>query len=302
MTHQEVGDWIVGAKEAHQRLGLFLREKFQGRYSAKLLKRWIDGNRCEINGVVERFASRQVLAGDRVVIRVPKEAPIPPKREAEIARILYEDVDILLYNKPMGVTSEALIPMLEKTFGPVQLVHRLDRDTSGVMLFSRNERAKKAIEDLFRQRIVVKTYLAIVDGSPKPSHGVIKNHLGKLHVYEGQAIWGAVAEGKGQYAETAWQCLSYGPEAALVLCHPKTGRTHQIRVHMKELGHSILGDYQYARRPVCEYRPLRPLLHAYKIEFPHPVNKNLLVISAPVPDDFQQALAALQLDMLALGS
>ncbi len=298
MIRNGFDEWIVSPAEAHQRLGLFLREKFNGRYSAKLLKRWVDGNRCEINGVVERFASRQVLAGDRVSLRVPKNAEPVPKREADPGRILYEDTDILLYNKPTAVTSEALVPILEKSFGPIQLVHRLDRDTSGVMLFSRNGKAKQAIEDLFRQRTVIKTYLAIVDGTPKPSHGVIKNYLGKLHSYEGQAIWGAVAEAKGQYAETTWHCISYGPQAALVMCHPKTGRTHQIRVHMKELGHPILGDYQYARRPVCQYRPLRPLLHAYKIEFPHPISKESLVVSAPIPEDFQQALVELKLRLL----
>ncbi len=288
-------EWVVSSEDAHQRLGVFLREKFRGRFSAKQLKRWMESNLCEVNGAVERFASRQVMVGDRIRIWIPSTDQINRRPAVEKGRILYEDADVLLYNKSPGVTSEILVTLLDKELGNIQLVHRLDRDTSGVMLFSRHDASKRAIEDLFRRRLVSKTYLAVVDGVPKQAKGVITNYLGKLHAYEGQAIWGAVNESKGQYAETAWQCLSSSSRAALIECFPKTGRTHQIRVHMKGMGHAILGDYQYERHPVCSYLPTRPLLHAARLALQHPISGNQLVISAAIPADFLEAFVSLKI-------
>jgi RluA family pseudouridine synthase len=170
------------------------------------------------------------------------------------------------------------------------LLHRLDKDTTGVLLFARNEVAAKEIENLFKKRHIKKTYLAIVRGIPSKSSGIIKNYLGKLHTYHGQTIWGAVSENKGLPAKTFWKIKKKCGDASLLICHPETGRTHQIRAHLSELGHPILGDHQYGGTTTGLYHPERVLLHASELTFEHPTTKKMIHIKSPLPEDFITAI------------
>ena len=123
----------------------------------------------------------------------------------------------------------------------------------------------------------------------EPAKGKVENYLGKKQAYAGQTIWGAVSPSRGLYACTEWERLKKGDISSLVACHPTTGRTHQIRVHMAEMGHPILGDYQYGKRFLCPYRPPRILLHAEEFSFYHPSTGKSLCLTAPLPDDFKIA-------------
>ncbi|MDP1835730.1 MAG: RluA family pseudouridine synthase [Chlamydiales bacterium] len=283
-------EWIVDGSESNQRLGTFVQTKLEGNQSTKQVKRWIEGNRCQVNGVTERFASRPVKKGDRVSFQVPQEAT-----KTSHGSVIFEDDDLVVYNKSAGETSEALIKRLERNHGDLGLVHRLDKDTGGVIVFARNNLTKKRMEDLFRERAVSKTYLALVDGIPSDRKGLIQSYLGKISSYEGQTTYGSVPEAHGLYAETAWECLQRGSEAALIACYPKTGRTHQLRVHLKELGTPILGDYQYARGQNTTFRALRQMLHAWKIAFVW--NGNPVEFVAPLPDDFLRTARAFKVDI-----
>ncbi|TXI35961.1 MAG: RluA family pseudouridine synthase [Nitrosomonas sp.] len=261
--------WIVQGFETGQRLGAFLKTKMGAGYTAREIKRWVESNLCEVNGTIERFASSSLKAGDRVVLRQSSLATSALPVE------LYSDNDLAAYDKPAGVTSEALAKQLS-----LHLVHRLDKDTSGVIIFAKNSKAKKAMEELFRRREVAKAYLAVVVGVPKQREGLITGYLGKIHSYQGQTVYGSVAEGKGLYAETAWRLVKNCGDTAIIACYPKTGRTHQIRIHMMEIGHPILGDYQYARTQKSSHRPQHHLLHAWKIAFVHPITGNKVQIKA----------------------
>jgi 23S rRNA pseudouridine955/2504/2580 synthase/23S rRNA pseudouridine1911/1915/1917 synthase len=284
--------WEVSQKQSGISLQVFLKEKLGEGVSAKQIKRAIDAGKCLLNGKAERFSSRLVGFGDKVELDIS-----PPKEKSkqvdikESERVLYSDDDLIAYNKPASIVSDSkdLLDVLEKRFGSVILLHRLDKDTTGVLLFARNELAAKAIETLFKKRLVKKTYLAFVNGIPAKSSGVIENFLGKLHVYQGQTVWGAVLREKGLLAKTTWEIKKKGKGAALILCRPETGRTHQIRVHLSSLGHPILGDHQYGRAFTCDYRPQRVLLHAAEIVFEHPRTKQLLTIKAVLPEDFLDA-------------
>lgn len=168
-------------------------------------------------------------------------------------------------------------------------MHRLDRDTTGVLLFAKTAEALEAMVSLFRKHHVQKTYYALVAGVPKDKKGVVDNFLGKKHLYQGQTIWGAVSLDKGLRAVTEWEIEKSGKHAALLRCSPKTGRTHQLRVHLSEMGHPILGDFQYCRTFTSPYQPARCLLHAASLSFPHPITQTAMTLTSPIPEDFSEA-------------
>ena len=255
----------------------FLREEVPDAPSVKALKRWIEGKRCTVNGRVEIFSTHPLKAGDSVILDCDFS------KEVLKPMLLWEDEWLKAFDKPAGVISS---PEHFKGL----LVHRLDKETSGVLLVSKSKKILELMVDLFRQKKVDKTYLALVDGVIREKEGTISSKLAAKHRYQGQTIYGSSK--KGQLAETCWKRVGIGPMATLLECYPLTGRTHQIRVHLKEAGHPILGDLQYGRHFKCAYRPFRHLLHAYKISFPHPVTGEQIALEAPLPGDFLSAIAA----------
>ncbi|WP_068468029.1 RluA family pseudouridine synthase [Candidatus Protochlamydia phocaeensis] len=289
-------EWVVSSQEAGCKLIAFLSSKVGNEYSARALKRAIENNCCQVNGRTERFASTLLGRGDHVVLVLEQlPASLEKKPKWDPAQILYEDEAVLIYNKPAGVTSDekGVLQLLKPHYPHLQLVHRLDRETSGILLLAKNAAIFDDFVQQFKQFHVHKRYRAIVDGILKDRRGTVENYLGKKHAYSGQAIWGAVKSDKGLYAHTEWECLKTGKGASLVLCIPKTGRTHQIRVHLAGIGHPILGDFQYCKQFHCAYRPSRCLLHAEEIAFRHPLTKQTLSFQAPLPDDFLHAQKAL---------
>lgn len=294
--------WVVGASESGLKLQQFLRKQLSNEISARQIKHAIDKGCCQVNGRIERFGSCLVGTGDRISFDIPEELYSPQLKIAAMpiddpARCLYEDKDLFVYNKAAGISSDdknLLIIISKQSSSPfAELVHRLDRDTTGVLIFAKNRPAAEAMLSLFKQRKVKKTYLALVDGILKSPSGVVENYLGKLSSYQGQTLWGEVPKEKGVPARTSWEVKNTGKEASFVVCYPETGRTHQIRVHMSGLGHPILGDVQYGRTFRCRYRPGRLMLHAVEVTFEHPVIKKMITIAAPLPDDFAEALEAI---------
>lgn len=269
--------WRVGAELSGCRLIDFLRQQLPGPPSLKVLKCYLAENRCKINGRLERFPATPLGAGDLIIFTMPETSETAALTQFQ-QRVLYRDDYFVAVDKPVGVTWEdknylqGLIP-----------THRLDRDTSGVWLLARNKAAAKAAEELFRQRAMTKEYLALVDGWPVCDEGVIKNYLVKQHSYQGQALWGeAVAQEHGLYAHTDWQIVTRLPGAySLLRCHPHTGRTHQIRVHLSSIGHPILGDFHYCRAFRSSFPAKRCMLHASSLSFIHPYTKKIISLTAP---------------------
>jgi RluA family pseudouridine synthase len=281
--------WEVSLAEAGHKLIDFIKLKLGSAYSNRQLKRWIDSNRCQIDGRVERFASTRVSAGNQIYIEIEE---LSPKPKIDRQRILYEDEALLIYNKPAGISSDdpQFIKALCQLAPALQLVHRLDKDTTGVLIFAKSETVYQQMIQLFRQKQIHKTYYALVDGVPEKRSGVIDNYLGKIQHYVGQTRWGSVEPKKGMHARTEWRLEKVGKQATLLVCHPITGRTHQIRVHLSESGHPILGDYQYGRLFRSPLRPHRCLLHAKEVSFTHPLTGRQVTVEAPLPEDFQDAL------------
>lgn len=269
----------VTARESGMKLLAFLREKWPSAPSVKALKRAIDGKRCKINGRIETFSTHTLSKGDRVEIELIEA-------QASELTILYEDDALVVCNKPAGMVSES------KNF-PAKLVHRLDKETSGVLILAKTELMRQKMVELFRKHRVKKEYLALVDGLVLKKEGKIASRLAKKHSYEGQTIYASAPQ--GEEAITYWKCLGMGKKESLLLCEPVTGRTHQLRVHMKEMGHPILGDAQYAKKFSSLLSVHRQMLHAYRISFPHPVTGQKIEAAAPLPNDFLEALEAVSM-------
>jgi len=174
------------------------------------------------------------------------------------------------------------------------IVHRLDRDTSGVMIIAKNQEAFLFFKKQFQDRMVKKTYHAIVYGRVKEKKGVIDKPIGKSRSDFRQ--WSAEAGARGTLREatTEYELLKSTKDFSYLSLHPKTGRTHQIRVHLKAIGHPILCDKLYASKRPCSGGPGRMALHAFSISINTP-NSTHITIEAPVPGDFEGALAELGL-------
>jgi RluA family pseudouridine synthase len=284
--------WNVSSPENGYKLIDFLKSKLGPKFSNRQLKRWIEANHCQVNGRVERFASTHLAVGNQIELDVEFNEDKTQTLVIEKSQILYEDKALFILNKPSGVASDdpVLIKTLSVFTSNLELVHRLDKETSGILIFAKSKEIYQKMISLFREKKIRKTYLAIVDGIPKQRSGIVDNYLGKLHQYAGQALWGAVNSGKGVHARTEWLFKKAGKETALLICHPITGRTHQIRVHLSESGHPILGDYQYGRTFRSALRPKRCMLHAYQISFSHPLTDQIVKAEAPIPVDFQETL------------
>jgi RluA family pseudouridine synthase len=291
MTEKQI--WVVPASAAGMKLQTFLQQQLPSHYSLRQLKKAIEENCCQVNGRTERFASFLVGEGDTLLLH-----PIKLVKEAKIVfeapRLLYEDASLLIYNKPARTPSdsEALLNALQSHSPQLRLIHRLDRDTTGVLLFAKNEMAFVQMVEIFKQQRIDKKYLAIVEGIPHHRSGKVSNYLGEKRRYQGQTVWGSVPKSQGVAAVTEWRVAQSGNHSALLECFPKTGRTHQIRVHLSEMGHPLLGDYQYGRTFESPFRPSRYLLHAQRVRFV--TQKGIEIeVEAPLPKDFHEAMGEL---------
>ena len=283
-------------------------------YSRSQLKRRIDAGEVRVNGEPAK-PSRKLRAGDEVVL-----VAAPPERTELVAedlplRVLYEDAHLIAIDKPAGLVVHpaaghargtlvnALLhhcPDLAGIGGEIRpgIVHRLDKDTTGVLVATKDEPTQVAMAALFKKKDLVRVYQAVVSPPPAKDAGTIRTLYGR-HPVDRKRFTSRVAEGKT--AVTHFRVVErFGDVAALVECRLDTGRTHQIRVHMAETGHPVVGDPVYGRRPrdprlADLARALgRQALHAAVLAFRHPVTGATIDLRAPMPPDMQTLVAALR--------
>ncbi|HEY6101494.1 MAG TPA: RluA family pseudouridine synthase [Anaeromyxobacter sp.] len=254
---------------------------------------FLDGRRCKV-------ASRLVRAGQAVAVNLEEGGRgAGPVAQLPRERLLYADAEIAAVDKPAGVpaqptltTDAGTLPELVGALlgSPVTLVHRLDRETSGVTVFARTRAAAAVLAEAFRSGGPDKTYLALCARAPSPREGRIDAPLGKDSTRPGLRK----VDPRGDPAATRYRTLREGPGAALVEASPETGRTHQIRVHLAHLGAPLLGDSRYGGPlRVGEVAVPRVMLHARRLELAHPATGERMVLEASVPEDFAAVQGAL---------
>jgi len=209
-------------------------------------------------------------------------------------KTLYLDEHIIVLNKPADLPvlpdgwqpdAPYLRQKLEDEYGAIFVVHRLDKITSGVMVFARTAEAHRRLNRQFEQHTVKKVYQAIVEGVPPwdehTARHMLQTNVGRKHRT-------VVVHKRGKNSETHFKVLKRGQVGVLVEAHPTTGRTHQVRVHLSALGFPLLGDVLYGA-PETGLIP-RPALHASSLTFTHPITGGQVTFSTPAPDDFQRAM------------
>lgn len=206
-------------------------------------------------------------------------------------RILHQDDHLLVVDKPgrmlvvpaPGRNQSTVVDAVRQQLGGrVFAVHRLDEDTTGVLILARTEHAKRGLEDMFRGHRVERTYLALVSQMPSPPAGRIESRLHE----DARGVLRSVSHGPGRKAVTHYATLRREAQGALVECRLETGRRNQIRVHMAELGCPVVGDRKYGYRARKGASKGSLMLHAWRVCFDHPVTGGEIAVRADVPDGF----------------
>ena len=279
--------FIVSAKEEKTSLLTFLSTRIAS--SKRSLKQAIDQGALFRNGKIERFASTSLCFKDHLIFDVSKLL-LQRKKKSLALKLLYEEEEFLICYKPSGLLTDR--HLFEKQLqGNLYLVHRLDKLTSGLILIAKNREMGKRLEGLFRKREVEKTYLAVVKGTMKKKSGIIRGKLKKIASFSGQSILATTRDKQGRLAITSWECLKKNKKNSLLLCKPQTGRMHQLRVHLSEMGHPILGDYQYGRTTLFPSKVTRLCLHAFHLAFMHPKTHKKICIKSPMPSLFKSLMS-----------
>jgi 23S rRNA pseudouridine1911/1915/1917 synthase len=272
--------------------------------SRTYVQRLIADGFIKVNGTVAK-AGLRLGAGDRVDVVIPPAAPSPLLPEAMPLDILYEDDDLLVVNKPPGLAVHPApglrghtllnailfhFPHLADISESLRpgVVHRLDKDTSGVMLVAKNSASQANLVDQFKNRAVVKVYMALVKGRLTPEDGIIEAPVGRDS--RNRKRMTVVGEGRGKEARTRYHVVKYIGDYTLLEVILETGRTHQIRVHLKAIGYPVVGDPVYG---VKSGHLSRQFLHACRLGFKLPSTGEYVEFTSGLPLDLAQALEAL---------
>ncbi len=284
------------------KLAQYLKQKYPN-LTNRALKRALEQGACTVNGKIERFASRIIeVRKDKIIFRDIETKAIE-KLTIKKPRIVFEDEHILVYDKeaghPMMATESAkqvnLHQELKQALGLkfLEPAHRLDKDTSGLVVFVKTPEALRIMNEQFKEKDVDKKYEAIVDGKwSKHKKGRIENHLKLKHKMGAMQVWevAKTESPRTKHAITDYEVLKTYDKYSHVLLIPRTGRTHQLRVHLAILGHPILGDTIYAHQFSSGILVKRHLLHASELEFLHHITKKRLKLKATRPDDLAKML------------
>lgn len=289
------------ADRAGVRLDKFLAGQLP-EFSRSQVQKLIPQGYVTVNGHPAR-SGLKLAAGDRIDVAMPPPAPSTLAPEALPLDLIYEDDDVIVINKPAGLTAHPApgqpggtllnavlahfprLASLDETLRP-GIVHRLDKDTSGVMVVAKTPSAQANLVRQFKARSVIKFYLVLVKGRLTPERGVIEAAIGRDPANRKRM---AVID-SGRTARTAYKVLKYYDGYTLLEVRPETGRTHQIRVHLAAIGYPVAGDAVYGvKAPFLT----RQFVHAYRLGFKLPASGDYREFQAELPGDLGEGLAAL---------
>ncbi len=313
-------DLVVSAADAGQRLDRWLVENTEELSRSRIQNLIADG--CLVLGeeTVVSDASRKVREGERFILTVPAPAPAKPQPEDIPLNVIYEDEDLIVLDKPAGLVVHpapghasgtlvnALLHHCRDSLSGIGgvtrpgIVHRLDKDTSGIMVCAKSDVAHRGLVEQFRVHSIERAYFALVWGVPSPKGGRLETQIGRDPKNRKRM---AVLKSGGKTAVTAYETLRPIRDlAALMECRLFTGRTHQIRVHMSSIGHSLIGDPVYKSRAVARYTRdtvIQDTLSAYKYQalqahtlgFTHPRTGKAERFETPLSDNLKRLIDGL---------
>lgn len=294
-------------KLSQQRLDKFLTENLP-EFSRSRIQGLIADGFVEVDGRAAKKAGQTLETGSTLTVRIPPPVPTDLIPEDIPLNIVFENDELLVVNKPAGMVVHPAVghasgtlvnavlgydPDIEGIGGEERpgVVHRLDKDTSGLILLAKNERAHRWLQDQFRLRQVEKTYLALVDGKPPTPSGRVEAHIGRDP--KNRKRLAVVSAAKGREAISEYKTLERFKHHTLLEFHPLTGRTHQIRLHCAFLKCPIAGDAVYGRKsPSVEIN--RHFLHASRLKIILPNEEAARTFEAPLPDELAALLELLR--------
>lgn len=315
---RDVVELLVDDADEGERLDRFLAAELDS-LSRSRIQKLIDAGGVRVDGVTADKSARPVDAGQRVVVRLPEEGPVRPGPEDLPLTVVHEDDAIVVIDKQPGIVvhpgaghdSGTLVNALLHRYGDglsgvggprrPGIVHRLDKGTSGVMVVARTDRAHRSLSRQFRDRAVDKEYDAFVYGRPDGDGGVIDVALGRDRSNRTRI---SPRTDRPRRAVTRWELHEDLGGFAWLKARPETGRTHQVRAHLRHLHHPCIGDERYAgaRWKGAPTRWLRdglrrlgrPALHARRLSFEHPETGERISFEVPFPGDLEELLALLR--------
>ena len=289
----------VSDEETGERIDSFLSGKTE--FTRTRIQQLIKDKNITVNGKATK-SSYKIEENDEIAIEVPEAETTEIKPENIKIDIVYEDSDIAVINKQAGLVVHPAhghysgtlvnailyhIKDLSGINGEIRpgIVHRLDKDTSGLIVIAKNDKVHTTLTEMFQEKKIKKTYLAILKGKLNKTEGKVVTQIGRdKNDRKKMTVIDDITKGKN--AITNYKVVSQNNLFTLVKVNIETGRTHQIRVHMRHLGYPILGDSVYGRKD----NEKRQMLHAYKLEFLHPVTGHQMEFTGEIPEDFQKAL------------
>ena len=296
----------VSDEETGERIDSFLSGKTE--FTRTRIQQLIKEQNIMVNGKATK-SSYKIEKDDEIAIEVPEAETTEIKPENIKIDIVYEDSYIVVINKQAGLVVHPAhghysgtlvnailyhIKDLSGINGEIRpgIVHRLDKDTSGLIVIAKNDKVHVTLTEMFQEKKIRKTYLAILKGKLNKSEGKVVTQIGRdKNDRKKMTVIDDIT--KGKTAITNYRVISQNSLFTLVKVNIETGRTHQIRVHMRHLGYPILGDSVYGRKD----NEKRQMLHAYRLEFLHPVTGNPMEFIGEIPEDFQRALKKSDLKM-----
>ena len=295
---------IVNENDKGKRLDIYISENFN-ELSRTMIKKLIESNNILVNDKSEKV-SYKVQANDNISIDIPEAKETKLKAQEIPLDIIYEDSDIIVINKPKGMVVHpangnpdgtlvnAILSICKNSLSGIGgelrpgIVHRLDKDTSGLIIVAKNDKAHINMSEQIKERNVKKTYIALVRGNVPEEEATINMPIGRSTKDRKKM---AVTK-NGKQAITHFKVLKRYSKYTLLEIKIETGRTHQIRVHMAEIGYPVVGDAVYSNGK-NEFGIEGQMLHAYKLEFMHPITNKHMELTAPLPQYFEEILKKL---------
>ena len=298
-------EYIVSKQEAGNRLDIYITQKDK-EITRTSAQRLIEEENILVNDKKQK-ASYKVQENDKITIQIPEAKQIELKPQDIPIDVIYEDCDIIVVNKPKGMVVHpangnpdgtlvnAILSKCKDSLSGIGgeirpgIVHRLDKDTSGLLIVAKNDKAHIGLSEQLKNKEIKKTYIALVRGNIQENEATIQMPIGRSTKDRKKM---AVTK-KGKEAITHFKVLKRYGKYTLVEVKIETGRTHQIRVHMAEIGHPVVGDMVYSNGK-NEFGVEGQMLHAKQLIFQHPITQEKITLTAPLPEYFEKILGQLE--------